>query len=396
MAGRPCLLVLTSTYPRWAGDPEPAFVHELARRLIDSFEVHVLAPHARGAQIKEKLDGVYVHRYRYAPECWESLINDGGMLANVRRSLWKWLLVPGFMIAQYIAARRLISQLRPQMIHAHWLLPQGLIAAAVCARTPWVVTSHGADLFALKGSLFTKLRRWVVSRASAITVVSDAMRQRLTSEIADARVSVLSMGVDTSNRFTPAGDRQDNELLFVGRLVEKKGVRHLLQAMPTIVARYPRTILSVVGDGPERAQLQQQVMNLGLGEHVNFLGALSQAELPELYRRATLFVAPFVEASSGDQEGLGLVVAEAMACCCPVIVGDVKAVYDLVGSGTGRIVSPVDYKAFADAIIALLSDQVARDALGDAGRQHVDRYFSWDVISHYYEELLMGLMTEPT
>ena len=78
-AQRPRLLVLTSTYPRWAGDPEPGFVHELSRRLTDKFQVTVLCPHACGALPKEQLDGVKVIRYRYAPERWERLVNNGGI-----------------------------------------------------------------------------------------------------------------------------------------------------------------------------------------------------------------------------------------------------------------------------------------------------------------------------
>jgi glycosyltransferase involved in cell wall biosynthesis len=385
-------LVLASTYPRWANDPEPAFVHELARRLVDGFEVHVLAPHAKGAQLTEWMDGVCVHRYRYGPQRWESLVHGGGVLANLRRSPWKWLLVPGFILAQYAATLRLLSRLQPQIVHAHWLLPQGVVAAIASTKTPWVVTSHGADLFALNGALFISLRRWVVSRAAAITVVSQAMRQRLARETPDNRISVLSMGVDTSTRFTPGTNRSINELLFVGRLVEKKGLKHLIRALPMVVEKSPQTVLSIVGDGPERERLEQQVLDLGMEKHVDFLGALPQVALPEFYRRATLFIAPFIEATGGDQEGLGLVVAEAMACGCPVIVGDVEAVHDLVGSGIGQIVSPQDHAAFADTIVALLNDDVARGALSIAGRYHVEKYFSWNVVSRQYSELLAGLM----
>lgn len=394
MEVRPRLLVLTSTYPRWANDPEPAFVHELARRLIDRFEVHVLCPHAPGAKIRDQLDGVHVHRYRYAPERWEVLVNDGGMLANVRRSRWKWLLVPGFVLAQYIFTRALVRKLHPQVVHAHWLLPQGLIAAAAIRNVPWVVTAHGADLFALKGPLFAHLRRWVVRRASAITLVSQAMRNRLLCEVPDSHVSVLSMGVDTANRFTPGADRGDSELLFVGRLVEKKGLTHLIQALPQIAARCPQVMLSIVGAGPEGEHLQQQVRGLGIERHVRFLGALPQTELPGHYRRATLFVAPFVEAASGDQEGLGLVVAEAMACGCPAIVGDVQAVRDLVNAQTGRVVSAPDHAALAQCIVGLLSDPAERAALGEAGRRHVEQHFSWDVVSQRYGELLLGVTAD--
>src|ERR1700761_7916542 len=107
---RPRLLVLTSTYPRWAGDPEPGFVHELSRRLAETFDVRVIGPHAAGALAWERLDGVDIHRYRYAPVAMETLVNHGGILTNLKRSIWKWLLVPTFLAGQYLALRKALRE----------------------------------------------------------------------------------------------------------------------------------------------------------------------------------------------------------------------------------------------------------------------------------------------
>jgi hypothetical protein len=109
---------------------------------------------------------------------WQTLVNDGGIVANLRRRPWQWLLVPGFLLASCWAARRELRSLRPGVVHAHWLIPQGLIAAALCRgkRAPGLlVTSHGADLYALRSWPLPALKRWVARRASALTVVSAAM-----------------------------------------------------------------------------------------------------------------------------------------------------------------------------------------------------------------------------
>src|SRR5690606_35495391 len=95
-------LVLASTYPRWRGDPEPGFVHELARRLADEFDVSVVCPHALGAHVRESMDGVEVHRFRYAPTRFETLVNKGGITTNLRRSPWKYLLVLPFLIGMML------------------------------------------------------------------------------------------------------------------------------------------------------------------------------------------------------------------------------------------------------------------------------------------------------
>ena len=362
-AGRPRLLVLASTYPRWAGDPEPGFVHHLARRLVDRFEVTVLCPHAPGAQAREALDGVRVVRYRYAPARWERLVNDGGIVTNLRRHPWMLLLVPGFVLAQAAWLWRLGHRSRCDVIHAHWLLPQGLLAAGLRALgrrlAPFLVTSHGADLFALRGGVFAALKRFVLRRAGAATVVSTAMRDAIAALGVDASaVGVEPMGVDLAGRFRPdaAEPRSADVLLAVGRLVEKKGLRHLIDAMPVVRAAHPAARLEIAGFGPEREALEARVAALGLGDAVRFLGAVPQDALPALYRRAAVFVAPFVEAASGDQEGLGLVVVEALGCGARAVVSDLPATRELGDDLPGLVrVPPGDPAALAAALVALLA-----------------------------------------
>jgi glycosyltransferase involved in cell wall biosynthesis len=289
--------------------------------------------------------------------------------------------------------RRALQRAPAAVVHAHWLLPQGLVARALGERAPpYVVTSHGADLFALRGAWFARLRRAVVARAAAVTVVSAAMRAQVLHETPAASVAVLPMGVDTTQRFTPdpASRREPAELLFVGRLVEKKGLRHLIDVLPALLTRHPTMRLTIAGFGPEQVALQQQVQQLGLKAQVRFLGAVAQSQLPDLYRRASLFVAPFVQARGGDQEGLGLVVAEAMACGCPVLVGDVPAVHDLVNGDTGVIADVMDTAALAVAIDAVLSDPQAAAERARRARAHVLAHFSWDAVAANYRAVLLA------
>lgn len=397
---RPRLLVLASTYPRWAGDPEPGFVHELAKRLVDRFEVTVVCPHARGARAEETLDGVRVQRYRYAPEAWETLVNDGGIVGNLRRQRWKALLLPGFALAQAWATWRAIRSHRPDVVHAHWLVPQGWVMAMLgCLPGRWppfVVTSHGADLFALRSAPWRLLKRFVVRRAAAVTVVSSAMLEPVRQLGVDpARLSVQSMGVDLRQRFHPdlAVPREPRRLLFVGRLVAKKGVQHLLEAMPRLVAAKPGLRLDIVGFGPDEAALRGKVRALGLADCVDFVGAVPQAGLPDRYRRASVFVAPFVVAAGGDQEGLGLVLVEAAGCGCPVVAGDVAAVRDVVDdSRIGTVLDPTDPARLAAAILAMLDGDAATPPNAAARAAAVAR-FDWGARAEAYAGLLAGVST---
>ena len=391
---KPRLLVLASTYPRWAGDTEPGFVHELARRLTTEFDVLVVGPHAPGAQAFEILDGVSVERYRYAPSRFESLVNNGGIATNLKRARWKWLLLPGFMAAQAWATWRAIVRFRPQVVHAHWLVPQGVTIAMLRMldpRTPrFLVTSHGGDLFSLRSWPMRQLKRFVLKRASAVTVVSSAMREPVLNLGADpARLSIEPMGVDLQGRFTPGAvpPAGPPRLLFVGRLVEKKGLSHLIGALPRVLDAFPDAGLDIVGFGPEEAALRDQVRACGLDGHVEFLGALPQERLPALYRRAAVFVAPFVAAADGDQEGLGLVLVEAAGCGCPVVAGDVPAVRDVVTSPvTGRVVSARNAAQLSEALVAVLTE--GRSAEADSSRARSVDAFDWASRARAYSRLL--------
>lgn len=399
--GKPVVLVLASTYPRWPGDPEPGFIHELCKRLVERFDVIALVPDAPNAEPSGMLDGVEVVRYRYAPKRLQTLVNDGGIVTNLRRSRWKWLLVPGFVLGQYLAARRLLRKRGIDVIHAHWLLPQGLIARRLGKRygTPYVVTSHGGDLFGLLGKPATAMKRQVAAACSAMTVVSTAMRDEATRiGLRPPVVEVLPMGVDLQQRFTPDPTqvRAHDELLFVGRLVPKKGLVHLLDAMPLVIAQRPQVRLAIAGFGPEQAGLQARASQLGIADRIEFMGATPQSGLPSLYRRASVFVAPFIRDPSGDQEGLPVALMEAIGCGCPVVVGDVAGVRDLLGEAAADVsVRSDDSVALAAAILSVLREPEAAAArarqLRDAAAARVD----WQRIAAGYSRLLERCIRKP-
>jgi glycosyltransferase involved in cell wall biosynthesis len=399
-ARKPRLLVVASTYPRWAGDHEPGFVHGLVRGLLPVFDVLVVCPHAPGAAASEILDGAEIRRYRYAPPRFETLVNDGGILANLRRSRWKWLLVPGFLASQLVMVWRLRRRWKPDAMHAHWLLPQGLVTAIALAfpraRTPLLVTSHGTDLHALRAPVLVALKRFAARRASAITVVSAAMQGELERiGVEDAKASVLPMGVDLAERFTPDArvERAGDELLFVGRMTETKGLRHLVAAMPAILAAHPSVRLTVVGHGPELEACKARAIALGIADHVLFEGALPQAALPGYYRRAAVFVAPFEEAPSGAREGLGLVMVEAVGCGCPVVTTRQPATADVFGeTGPAGLAEPGSAQSLASEIIRTLDDPMAARRKTADARAHVVERFGMEGVAARYAALLAALM----
>ena len=163
---KPKLLVLTSTYPRNADDYEPRFVADLCIQLKQNYEIQVLTQHRPGTESNQEIDGVNIQRFRYAPERFEILSETGGISNTLSSKPWAWFLVPIFAIAQIRAIRKQVKNFKPDIIHAHWLIPQTLsavIALKLCSgKTPLVSTSHGADIFSFRGKGFSILKKWII------------------------------------------------------------------------------------------------------------------------------------------------------------------------------------------------------------------------------------------
>lgn len=416
-AEKPRLLVLTSTFPRWAGDREPRFVFDLSRRLAKDFEVHVVAPHAPGAAPQEVMDGITVHRFRYFPEKLQSLAYEGGILEKIAKHPWVLLQVPFFLLAQILFVRRLLKRIPFDAVHTHWIIPQGLCAVLAQSgkrrRVPILCTSHGGDLFGLRGHLFDILRRWVLHRTAALTVVSRAMAEKLRAAGIQTACHVIPMGTDLSTLFTPDArtPRRHATILFVGRLVEKKGVRHLIEAFGSVCPKIPEGELWIVGSGPEEPALKRLAASIApvrtfgptpeavapsdFPAHpgaITFFGPVSHEDLPHFYRAATVTVVPSVVARSGDQEGLGLVMVEAMGCGCPVIASDLPAVRDVILHGeTGLLAAPAQSSSLADTICKALTDPNLLKNLSDHGREWARCHFDWHEIGKKYKRLLNRL-----
>jgi glycosyltransferase involved in cell wall biosynthesis len=398
-SGKPRMrvLVLASTYPRWLDDTLPPFVHELARRLAADHEIHVLAPHAKDCKTHEVMDGVEVHRFHYLPARFETLAYSSGMLPGLRRRPWRILALPIFLFAEWLATLRLLRTQRFDAVHAHWLLPHGLIALmarACCGYRPSVLcTSHGADLYGLRGGLARSLQRYVLRHSEHVTVVSRAMLEHLRAELGSAgECSVLPMGVDTQIRFVPPlSPISRSGLLFVGRLADKKGIHVLLEAMATI-KDLPDLSLHVIGSGPEEARLKQVCARLKLDKIVDFVGPLPNKDLPPWYQRSAALVFPSVVTAYGDQEGLGLVPVEALACGCPVLASDLPAVKDVIRDReTGLLFPAGDARQLAETLHVLLWDEKLRARLAVQGRAYAQENFDWNHIAARYAALLEDL-----
>jgi len=274
-------------------------------------------------------------------------------------------------------------------VHVHWMLPQGLAAMLGARGIPRVVTTHGGDIYALRDRVSTAAKRLVLRHADAVTAMNADMADRLVALGAPAeRVHVLPMGadVDTVRAAATEAERVPGRIVFVGRLVEKKGVAVLLDALRLLEPG--GWSLEVVGDGPERADLEARAAGLP----VTFAGSQSRPTVARAYARAEIAVVPSVPASSGDQDGLPVSLLEAMAAGCAVVGSRIPGIDAAVLDGdSGLLVPPGDPAALAAALAELLADPDRRAKLGAAASTRADD-FSVDAAGHRYCALLRAVV----
>jgi len=345
------LLVVTSTFPRWEGDATPPFVRDLADLATPHWDVRVLAPHAPGAKLHERLGALDVRRFRYfVPASKARLCYEGGILPNLKASWLARAQAPMLVVSELLAMRRELARQRPDLIHAHFLLPQGAVAAAVTADIRVVTTVHGSDLFALRSAPVERLRAAALSRARIVTVNGDVVKRELEARFPrlDAPIRVVPMPVD-ERIFRPADAPRRRDLVaFVGRLTHQKGADVLIDAMARL--RTPAMRVVIAGEGPERERLGDRARRLGVD--AVFRGALAREAVAELLREATLAVVP-----SRGTEAFGLVAVEAMACGCPVVMTNSGGLAELARGNLRALgVPPNDVDALAAAIDETLSD----------------------------------------
>lgn len=329
------VLVLTQGFPRHEGDHRAPFVLDHARALAASGAlVRVLCPSGPGLARRERLGGVEVVRFRYAPRRLEVLAYSGAMHRDVRGP--RALLVPLFLAGFLVAALR--EGRSAAVLHAHWWVPSGLVAvvAGRLLGVPAVVHVHGTDAAVTRGPL-RWVARWVLRAAGAVLAASTDLAAWVRA-VAGVDAAVVPMPLGLDRLPPPSPPPPDGPVLAVARLVPEKGIDVLVRA--AAAAGVP---VEVVGEGEQRGALEDLARSLGAD--VRFLGALAPGALAERYAAARLVAVP------SRREGFGLVAAEAAAAGRAVVASRVGGLADVVVDGvTGVLVPPGDVDALAAAL----------------------------------------------
>lgn len=371
------ILVAAHNYPRFEGDPAGAYVRRLGLGLQGrGHSVSIVAPHVPGTAERVSEAGLQVHRFRYAPESFERIGYRGE--ARVGRILLApaALALPSYLLSFRRALRRQIATFRPDIIHAHWWLPAGWLAAQ--SRIPLVVTSHGSDVRLLERSgLFVWMAKGVARRAASWTTVSRFLARELETTLGLPSVDVTPMPIDatlfergrTEPKVTPP------RILYAGNLLLSKGVDLLIEAVALLRDRGVECQLRILGEGPAKAELEALIEARGVRDRVGIVPFVAQDKMPAEYGAASITVLP----TKGKAEGLGLSLVEALLAGSAVVGTAAGGIPEVVEDRVTGLLAPAsDPAALAERLGELLRDSSLREQLTSQGYDRVRRTYSLD------------------
>jgi glycosyltransferase involved in cell wall biosynthesis len=364
--------------------------------------VTVLAPHAEGLAGSWEEGGVEVATFRYAPERWEVLGYGRTLEADERVKGRAALATPLYALALRRAIRHALAQRRYDLVHAHWIVPNGVIAAGV-GSVPLAIGLHGSDVFLAEKPGVRHLARRALRRAKLLTGCSPELVDRIRAlGFPEERSRVIPYGVDV-NAFSPAPERRAiwrtrlgvpegaPLILGVGRMATKKGFHVLLEALPELLAAHPEAHVVLAGGGDLLDRFTALAKSPELAGRLHLPGSVLRDTLPDLYRAADIFVLPAVHDAKGNVDGLPNVILEAMASGLPVVASGISGIPLAVEDGrTGLLVPEKEPQALLAALRRLVSGLEgapgeARE-MGERGRRKAVAELTWDAVAARYRE----------
>jgi glycosyltransferase involved in cell wall biosynthesis len=396
---RHVVVMITTSYPRFPGDGVGSFMEPIATSVAArGHEVHLVAPWHPAIRRDRTENGVHFHFFRYALVPAMNVFGySQGLRADTNLKLAAWCATPAALASGWFKAMRVAQKRRATVMHAHWVIPSGVIGALAAGGRRLVVSLHGSDVFvAERHGLLRQAARRVFARAARVTACSDDLRTRAIALGArPADIETVPYGVDSA-RFAPSAEARDRVrrelglgdrpfVFTAGRLVRKKGFEVLIDAAARLRLAVPDLAVAIAGEGDLDAELRQRAASSGGA--VVLLGNRSQDDIAALCAAADVIAVPSVHDEAGNVDGLPNFALEALASGTPVVATRVGGLPQAIRhAASGLLVAERDSAALGDAILALLRDRRLASAIGAAARVSVERDFGWDRAAERFED----------
>jgi len=377
------LYSLATTYPESSSSTKPKFVHILNKELAKlGVYVKVIAPHSKGSLRSEMMDLVFVKRFRYLMSNNE--LNERSIPDEIRRSRFGKIKVSFMIFSFFVFTMVECLKEKPDIIHGQWAFPGGYIAYIVSKifGSKCVVSIHGAETPLLKKYNF--IRRLVINslNKSSLVIVNSkyTKNEYVKMGVREDKINWINpppnfvkhiSNVEELRKFRQKFTADENKIiLFVGRLVERKGVEYLIKSLAEIKTQ--KFHLMIAGNGWLLDDLVNLTNSLNLQDKVTFFDSPSHEELGKLYDMSDVFVCPSIIDSKGETEGVGLVIPEAMESGLPVIATSVGGIVDLIkNEENGILINQKSSTAIAQAIDRILNNKELTQKIVNNSKQTV-------------------------
>lgn len=400
---KPVIVMNTHVYPRHVGDHVAPFMHEFAKMCSSFARVVVHCPHAPGLAMSETFEGIEIRRFRYASESKQTLAYRGDMHKQVFRSPLKALLFLKFLWKWRKATKQIIRDVQPDAMHAHWLIPGGFITSKAMKKSkiPLFVSMHGTDVFLVrKRKAAQRIAKKIFQKSQKNHFVSMALQESIESSCQRKKNSndlLLPMFFDFERFANIHREPDSKKILFVGRLMSVKGIDVLIEAFSHLQSTIGADgwTLDIVGDGPMREELLELTKERNVSGQVTFHGTLDREEVVKMYGASEIFVLPSKTTPSGEKEGLGVVLLEAMMSKVAVIGTDCGGIPEVIThQQTGLLIQQNDVEALSKAMQHLIEDDGFRKQLIEDAHAEMSQKYSRDAIQHQLKEWYGGVLDD--
>jgi glycosyltransferase involved in cell wall biosynthesis len=383
------ICIVTTAFPRWENDGRVAFLLEEAQAIKHlGNKVRVIAMHNPGSKTREDMDGIDVIRPRYLPERWENLQKDSAGLPQAwQNNLWSRLQIVPFLVIHTLAVAYWSQGF--DIIHANWTLSAACVwVTRWYHQCPYVTTVHGSDIFKATRLWLPKIiTKRALTAADKVISVSRALYENVIKlGVPKDKVCVISNGVNLGKFTHDPSLKREQIILFVGSLIERKGIDILLTAFSLIKDNLPNYHLIIIGEGRLRTDLENLTQKLGIYFDVSFLGFQSQATVHQWMQKAKVFVLP------SNEEGQGVVLLEALACGTPCVGANVGGITDVVSKEVGELFSPGDSEGLSKAILKILNSD-DWEKMSISARERAENDYDWEIIAKkivaIYQKVIM-------
>lgn len=392
------VLYIATAFARYDNDSVTPWLTKTVSLLNNKkdIEVEVLTSSYKGLK-SHTINGLKVHRFRYFFKSLEVLSHEKCVPEKLKENRFMWFLIPLYMFFGALATIRLLLKNKYDIVHIHWPFPHFffIIIPRIFMNFKIVSTFHGTGPIWVKYYVpFLKpLFKLIIKFSDIITVNSSFTKEEIVGKLGKGNFKIIPFGASIEEKDVNYKVEQQ-KLLFAGRLVKRKGVKYLIEAVNILKDEFPNIRLYIIGGGPERNALESMIKSFKLENNIIMLGMLSPEDLVYHYKTCTIFILPSIINEIGNTETLGVVLIEALSYKKPVIASRVGGIIDIVKDNkTGILVKQKNPQQLARSIKKLLLKPEYAKKLGENGYKHVIENFSWekiinDLIISYYNLLI--------